>query len=143
MVYRIAVLIMVLQMAIQPSSHILQENTGSPRSCTNKSLDGRYGFILQGSNLSIGPYVLVGSFTADGAGQFYGDGTQSVNGNISKSSFKGSYSVDGQCRGVASLGFDKSKVTAPLDFVIVAKGEELLFIASGTNTVEYGSAKKE
>ncbi|HET9183284.1 MAG TPA: hypothetical protein VFP59_14195 [Candidatus Angelobacter sp.] len=111
--------------------------------CSLKSIKGSYGFELKGTNMTVGTYVLVGRFSANGSGQFGGTGIQSVNGKIHKSTFKGTYSVDRDCTGAVQLVFPNSGVTGSLYFVLVAGGREIYMVDSGGGTVESGSAKRQ
>jgi hypothetical protein len=108
--------------------------------CTQSALKGTYGFTLSGHHASIGEYALVGVFEVDGHDAVKGRGLQSINGNQSKLTFTGTYTVDDDCIGTADLAF-ANKLPAKVMFVIVGDGSEVLMIDIGGHTVETGVAK--
>ena len=87
------------------------------------------------------PYALVGRFSADGAGSFKGAGTESVNGDIARVAFSGTYTVDADCTGAAKLRFAHDGL-ANLAFIIVDNGNQLQIIVSDQGTLETGTAIK-
>ncbi len=99
--------------------------------CSNSSLSGGYGFSVNGVSGGGQHYSLVGRFVADGKGVVIGTSVQSINGAISRPSFTGTYRVDTDCTGTATLTFDFG--VAPLDFIIVDDGKSVQMIVAGAN----------
>jgi len=123
-----------------------QESQHDAPRCSNSSLSGGYGFTVNGTNPTSGPYSLVGRFVADGQGVVTGSGAQAVNGSISRPTFTGTYTINPDCTGTANLTFDFGG-TAPLDFVIVDDGKQVEIIVAGANGVrgenEVGTATRQ
>ena len=111
--------------------------------CSNKNLQGSFGFNLAGTNVAVGQFAFVGKFVADGKGQFVGGGTESVAGSIYKTPFDGSYTVNPDCTGSAQLNFPGAPEPANLDFILVADGDEIFIIDSDNGTIEAGTARKQ
>lgn len=111
--------------------------------CSLGSLAGAYGFTLAGTNVGLGvQFAIGGRFTADGEGKFHGNGTESVSGQVFRTSFTGTYEIDAECTGSATLTFEGGD-NAHLDFVLVSSGDEVMLIDSDSGTVETGVAKKQ
>lgn len=115
--------------------------------CDNRDLSGAFGFSINGSNPAVGPYSFVGRFEADGNGKVTsGKGIQSVNGDIARPSFTGTYSVNPDCMGQAVLSFSGGG-SATLQFVIEANGTQVAIIVAGSSgrggENEVGTATKQ
>lgn len=100
--------------------------------CSNNNLSGGYGFTITGTTTNLNQYSLVGRFVSDGKGSVTGTTVQAVNGSISRPAFTGTYTVNSDCTGTASLTFDYGG-TAPLEFVIVDDGKTVTIIVAGEN----------
>jgi hypothetical protein len=115
----------------------------SEDACTAQSIQGGYGFRVTGDNVALGAkFAIVGRFAADGQGHFEGIATESVSGQVGRTTFIGAYIVNADCTGAARFLFPNG-VAATLDFVIVENGKEVLIIDSDQGTVESGVAKKQ
>lgn len=111
--------------------------------CSNTNLVGAYGFAVRGTNAAANlQFAITGRFVADGNGHFEGSGTQTVSGNLFKTSFQGGYHINSDCTGSATLTFTNGP-SSNLDFVLVNDGKEVLLIVSDPGTVETGTAKKQ
>lgn len=113
--------------------------------CSNASLSGGYGFIVNGIAPHAGPYSYVGRFVADGKGGLTGSGAQAVSGEISHPKISGTYTVNADCTGIANLNFDFGG-TAPLEFIIVDDGKTVDIIvagADGKGENEVGTATRQ
>jgi hypothetical protein len=114
--------------------------------CGLKSLDGTYGFRVDGTNvggaLVPGPVSAVGIATADGAGNLTGADTVSANGTIVPRTLSGVYTVNANCTGQATFT-DNFAQTTHLNFVIVQNREEFSFIQTDPGAVTTGVAKKQ
>lgn len=100
--------------------------------CSNASLSGGYGFIVNGIAPRAGPYSYVGRFVADGKGGVTGRGAQAVSGEISRPTFTGTYTIRADCTGVANLKFDFGG-EAPLELIIVDDGKTVDIIVAGAD----------
>lgn len=110
--------------------------------CTNQSLQGAYGFSLNGTNFNFGvPWAIVGRFDSDGNGAITGTGTQSTKGDVSRSKFTGTYQVEADCSGVATFTFGAG-ARAVLQFVVVDSGKRVEMIVTDQGTLETGYATK-
>ena len=95
-------------------------------SCSNSTLQGSYGASITGTVSGL-PLAELDLVSADGKGNFTsGSGTVSIGGTISSFTFTGTYTINADCSGSASLS---TGVTQNL--VIKSDGSEVMFI--GTN----------
>jgi hypothetical protein len=90
--------------------------------CSNATLQGTYGYFhgRQGGNPS-GTDMVVGQFTADGAGNLSaGSWTEAVSGGaISTGSFRGSYTISQTCTGTLKFGNEDNGHNIPAHYNIV------------------------
>ncbi|MBN9615197.1 MAG: hypothetical protein BGO25_03540 [Acidobacteriales bacterium 59-55] len=98
--------------------------------CSNSSLNGGYGFSVNGITAGGLQYSLVGRFVADGKGGVTGTSTQSVAGAISRPTFTAKYTVNADCTGTTDITFDFG-LTTPLDFIITDDGKSVYIISAG------------
>ena len=118
------------------------------QSCTNATLQGPYGYLLQGNLLEQGtvvPYADMGSLTADGKGNFSGTGTQSFAGTIeSGTGITGTYIVNTDCTGSASLNYG-GQVSSAFHFnlVILNNGQEFRFMQIDNGFIDSGTARQQ
>ena len=106
--------------------------------CTLASLNGPYGFTGTGTIIGEGPVASVGTFTFDGEGIIVGHFSQSRNGNLNHQSPTGTYTVNSNCTGSWTLS-NGSEV----DFVIVAGGDELMWVRTDPGVVITAVGKKQ
>src|SRR3974377_2198235 len=79
------------------------------RGCSTAATAGDWAFTDTGSIIGIGPFGAIGTFTLDEAGNVVGEQTNSVNGNVSRLTFSGPYTVNADCTGSSNLDiFDSS-----------------------------------
>ena len=71
--------------------------------CSLGGAAGKYAFSDSGTIVGIGSRAAVGLFTFDAAGNITGKITASLSGNVSNTNLSGAYSVNPDCRGVASF----------------------------------------
>jgi hypothetical protein len=65
---------------------------------------GNWAFTDNGTVVGIGPRTAVGVFTLDGAGNLKnGVATSSLNGSVAQETFSGTYTVNSDCTGTASI----------------------------------------
>jgi hypothetical protein len=114
--------------------------------CSEKTIEGRYGFISSGSSLvprlsveTKGPLTEVGTISFATAGEFTLATTKSVNGNVDQRSqvFTGSYKVNSDC--TLTLSF---AVGLTFRAIIVDGGKEIRFIETDPGTALTVVAKR-
>lgn len=115
----------------------------TPRACTNSDMQGSYGFSFHGRNLKLNVnLLLIGRLEADGTGTFKGTESESVDGHIDHGLFHGTYAVQPDCTGSATLVFDSTNIKGFFDFVLVSDGNEIYLIDVGGN-LESGELKRQ
>jgi hypothetical protein len=127
-----------------------QQDSDQPPSdnpqCTDENLQGRYGYIVSGWLVSLPPVALapiaaVGIVTFDGEGILNALDTFNNNGVITRrTQGVGTYTVNSNCTGSASVEGDFEGLT--FDFMIVpgTGGSEFSLIVKNSGTVETGAA---
>jgi hypothetical protein len=87
------------------SQHVLPKVQAHERSegCSVATLKGDYGLVLKGEVLQVGPIVAVGVSTFDGKGNFVAKQTVNINGNVFESPLTGTYTVNRNCTGIATI----------------------------------------
>jgi hypothetical protein len=113
------------------------------KTCTNESLEGSYGFTLNGVRIGgpdPGPRAAVGRFTADGKGNYAGTQTRSKVGVIIPGSFIASYNVLADCTGSVTVTRNDGTVRH-YDFVIVSE-KEVIAIQTDDGRVTTSKAEK-
>lgn len=101
--------------------------------CTNKSLDGYYGFTIQGTKLGglgfTGQQVGVAMAQFDGNGTFTQIDTVTVAGNVvsdfTHTPANGTYTVNSDCTGTFTINFTDGRPTVVANFVVVDSGNEI------------------
>lgn len=115
----------------------------SPRTntCSDATLNGRGGVVITGTDAS-GLMALSGQLTADGRGGITGSETISENGVINVADVTGSYSVNPDCTGNASIT-PEGGPTSNFSFTIVFAPAGLELVVTDPGTVEVGSMETE
>jgi hypothetical protein len=110
--------------------------------CTVASLQGSYGYFLNGPLIGLGPVAAVGIVTLDGAGSLSAQDTVSNNGVIDHRNGSGTYTMKLNCTGSVILYGDFLGFSA--DFMVVPEshGKEFTFIVTNPFTNQAGEAKK-
>ena len=100
--------------------------------CSFARAAGTYGVSDSGTVIGIGPRAALALLTLDTAGNINGKVTSSLNGNVTKGTLSGTYTVNPDCTGTTTFGeFDASGnpiVTATVDLVWDANMREFRFI---------------
>jgi hypothetical protein len=112
--------------------------------CSN--LEGSYGFSRSGTAGSGAiSAAAVGVLVFDGAGNVTGHDTTSVNGNIIRRTFSGTYTMNPDCTGSMTVTFLTGTPgrVSPSDFVIVDDGKGLLLINTNAGEIILGSARRQ
>jgi hypothetical protein len=93
--------------------------------CSNASLEGSYGFRVEGtnvsnSNLPYGPFAALGKNTYDGHGGMQGEIVVSVNGVIFSVPYTGAYTLNSDCTGKKSVNLlgALTGLTVTFDFLV-------------------------
>ena len=133
----------VAQEGQQEQSVVAQEQSGKVKECSNATLQGSFGYTSTGTLLDAyapppfaGPFAEVGRQTFDGKGKTDATATLSANGNTSKATIEGTYTVNPDCTGSLTLNVSPLGVTVHADFVIGDDGAELRAIGSDSGVVE-------
>ena len=118
------------------------------RDCSNRSLQGSFGFTNTGTNIALppplaGPIAQIGLQTFDGRGNTDATATLSANGNIVRVTVQGTYVVNPDCTGSMTLYVFPFGATVLLDFVIDDDGAELRAIVIDAGAIESVVFKKQ
>ncbi len=125
------------------------QSSGETQTCTNATLTGPYGYVLQGSLVNteeeaLEPYADMGSWTADGNGNISGSGTQSFAGTIETgTTITGTYTVNANCTGSATLTYGNSIGSLGLNFTVVNNGEGLRIVQTTSGFIVSGGARRQ
>lgn len=80
-------------------------DAGAATPCSVPGLQGTYG--VSGSGVAFGsPWAAIGTIAFDGAGGVLGTLTENSGGEIDDATFKGTYSINPDCRGSLAFGMD-------------------------------------
>jgi len=72
--------------------------------CSLARSAGKWAFTDNGTVIGVGPRTAVGVFTLDGKGNLlYGAATSSLNGSVANETFYGTYVVNSDCTGTATV----------------------------------------
>lgn len=117
----------------------LQARAEDDVSCSNASLKGSYGFVLNGTIVGVGPLAIVGLAKFDGAGNWSRNETAVVNGHVlPPESIAGTYTVNADCTGSTSDSQGHHS-----QFVIVGRGKEMFSIGTDPGAVNTITLKKQ
>jgi hypothetical protein len=124
-----------------------QSTAGETQSCTNATLTGPYGYLLQGNLIeqgSLSPYADMGTLTADGKGNFSGTGTESFAGQIEQgTSLTGTYIVNTDCTGSASLTYGNGIGSFHFNLVVLNNGQDIRFMQTDSGSIVSGGARQQ
>lgn len=110
--------------------------------CSNGTFNGSFGFTNTGTIVGVGDFAAVGRLSADGQNNLGGSITRSVNGVISRLTFTGSYAVNVDCTGSATLTFSNGQ-SVHRDFIIVDDGKEVRGVSTDSGTVVIVNLRKQ
>jgi len=119
--------------------------TAYARSCKLSGVAGTYGYTTSGTIPTIGAVAAVGHVTLDASGNLTGAQTASFNGAIVPETLSGTYTVNSDCTGSATVNVYHSGVlarTTNIDVVFDNKQRELRAIFLTASTVLTVSGKK-
>ena len=113
--------------------------TATAHSCSLASVAREYGYTSNGTIVSppVGPFATVGHVTFTGSGTFSGAQTTSIAGNFFDETVSGTYPVNHDCTGTATISVYHGGVlarTTNLNVVYVNEQRELraTFLTAGT-----------
>ena len=111
--------------------------TAQARSCSLRGVSGRYGYTTAGAIPTLGPVAAVGQVTLDASGNLTGAQTASFNGAIVPETISGTYTVNSDCTGTATVNVYHGGVlarTTNLAVIFDDNERELraIFMTSGT-----------
>jgi hypothetical protein len=111
--------------------------TAYARSCKLSGVAGTYGYTTSGTIPTIGAVAAVGHVTLDASGNLTGAQTASFNGAIVPETLSGTYTVNSDCTGSATVNVYHSGVlarTTNIDVVFENNQHELraIFLTAGT-----------
>jgi hypothetical protein len=124
---------------------------GSSSACSKSDFKGPYGFRADGSILGLS-YAELGREVSDGKGKIKGSATQSFDGVIQTVKFSGTYVVNSDCTGTATLSADpgstassfmgSTTLTGQRKFVILGDGSQVDYMFADAGTVVVGEGHK-
>jgi hypothetical protein len=123
-----------------------QQDSDQPPSdnpqCTDENLQGRYGYSTSGWLVGLRPVATVGVLTFDGEGILKAQYTSNNSGVFSRRTGVGTYFVNANCTGSATVAGDFAGLS--FDFTIVpgTDGSEFSLIVTNSGTVETGDAHR-
>jgi len=110
--------------------------------CSNASLTGKYGFVVNGSS-SHGAFAALGQIATDGTGNIAGTVTSSDNGTINDGvEVLGNYKIDAHCTGTMTIqpaGLPKMSFTIG----VTADGSQISMVRTDNGTTELGTAQAQ
>jgi hypothetical protein len=114
--------------------------------CTQKSLQGSYGWAMSGSvfdtaGTELGDLASAGRFTFNGQGGLVGGETDSFNGQVTSVTDNGTYTVNADCTGTMTM--NSSSTTFHLNIVIVDDTRQFKFVDTDPGLVLAGTSVKQ
>ena len=119
------------------SGQAQQVATGS---CTNATINGAYGYALEGWLAPLEAVADAGQFTADGAGHFSGATLTSYGGTITPRNISGTYQTNADCSGTSTFTDTQGNV-AHFRFTVTPDGQQIGFVETDTGTTISGTAQ--
>jgi hypothetical protein len=116
---------------------------GGASTCTNATIAGSYGYTLSGWIFTTAgaelPFADSGNLASDEKGNLSGSSTYGLDGSIQPRTLTGTYSVNSDCTGTATLK-DNLGNTAGLNLLIAENGRSFQLVQSDNSTAVSGSA---
>jgi hypothetical protein len=112
--------------------------------CTLDTLKGTYLFAPQGFQVQDGqqlPIAFAGTETYDGKGHVEGQLTQSINGEISRVTYRGTYTITPDCVSTETIT-DSTGATSHYDQFVSPDGKEFTFIQTEPGSSIAGSERR-
>lgn len=128
------------------SAIVNAQTIGSASTCTNASVAGSYGYTLSGwiftSTGGEYPFADSGTLTSNENGSLSGSSTFSLDGTIEAPTVTGTYSVNSNCTGTATLK-DSLGDSLALNLVIADNGQSIQLVETDSGTVVSGNATSQ
>jgi hypothetical protein len=136
--------------ALVPNAHA--GGAGDPQSnssgkahakpCSLSTIEGTHGYTYSGTVLA-GSIAAAGPITFDGEGNLSADYTASVGGVTHQGKFKGTYTVNPDCTGSATLHLPLLNLETSGTFVIVNDGDGTFFVGTDAGITVNGITKRQ
>lgn len=116
-----------------------------PYICSTNTLNGNYGFAMDGTIQPMGSVALAGTIRSNGRGAFSGVEMASVGGQVYQATYSGSYSVNADCTGSAhyQLVAPNLVMSRSVAFVITKRGAEFFMLSTVPGSVLSGKAQRQ
>ncbi len=116
--------------------------------CTNASLKGSYGYVINGffydQDLNQGVYAEAGGLVADGNGALTGVSTSNVDGTVQRGQkFSGTYTINADCSGNMTLTDASGNAMGLRDIVLTNGGKQVAMVDADTNIIISGTATQQ
>lgn len=113
--------------------------------CSRATLNGSYGFVMDGTIQPFGQVALSGVIRTNGAGAFSGGEVASIGGQVMRATYSGSYSVNTDCTGQAQYQIVAPNfvATRSVAFVITKGGKEFFIISTVPGSIVSGKAQRQ
>jgi hypothetical protein len=117
-----------------------KEDAPQENECTAATLRGPYGYFFNGSVAGGGPVAAVGLVKFDGLGVVSAKDTLNTSGTIGRRTGNGSYQINSNCTGSASLTADAGPFS--FDFMVIpgSSGSEFSMIVTNAGALQTGEA---
>lgn len=113
--------------------------------CSNHSLQGSYGFAFSGSVFNggneVGDFAVAGRHTFNGQGGLVGTETDSFNGQAVPLTDTGTYTVNADCTGTATIQLGTVR-TVHVNIVVVDDARQVKFVDTDPGVVLAGTWTK-
>lgn len=116
----------------------------APTGCDASAVSGPYTYAIGGWIAVAGgfePFADAGRIVSDGKGNLTGKSTYSASGTIGRRTFTGSYAINSNCTGTATLK-DSLGNNDTIAITIVNNGQQVLFIETDSGTVVSGGSQR-
>jgi hypothetical protein len=128
-----------LSILVLLSAPVLARSVAPAGSCSNASLTGNYGFIVNGT-ADGSPVTTVGQISTDGNGSIAGSETVSLNGAISQDvELLGSYHINSNCSGTATIN-PAGQSAVNFSVTIITGGKQIQMVETDQGTTISGNA---
>lgn len=104
--------------------------------CNYHSLQGKFGFYLNGTVLGVGELTSVGAEMCDGQGNCSGHATINIGGMVVEDSFTAVDTISPDCTGTGVVSYT-SGFTAHVAFVVI--GDDIHFMSTDPDSVLSGT----
>ncbi|HEV2799825.1 MAG TPA: hypothetical protein VGW12_04975 [Pyrinomonadaceae bacterium] len=117
--------------------------SGGGGACSVRSLRGTYEIEFSGHFVGVGPVATLGTITLDGNGNFNITDTASFGGTILTRVGSGTYNVESNCTGSATVTYTVGQPgrQATFNLVVTDNGRDVRLIGTTPGSIVLGSAK--